>query len=115
MPTDASGVRREQAAQGIEQRCFATAGWADNTDDLSLPERQAEIANNRYDGPADLIAFCNVLYDQRRDRTTSDCGLRILSVSTGARSHHFRLATAFSANELSMIWSNGMLPLALPR
>src|ERR1700730_7283911 len=45
MPADTPGIRRQQSAQGVEQRCLAAAGGPDNADDLSLPERQAEVAN----------------------------------------------------------------------
>ncbi len=103
MPADTPGIRRQQSAQGVEQRGLAAAGGPDNADDLSLPERQAEVANDRYDAAADLITLRNMLHHERRDWSTiRDC-LGIPSVLTDAGSHHFRLATALSANVLSMI------------
>src|SRR5713226_5660846 len=112
MPADAPGIRRQQSTQGIEQRRLAAAGWPDNADDLALPERQAEIADNRHDAPADLVTFCNALHHQRRGWSACDDGRCMPSVSTDTDRGHLRLATAFSAKVLSMIWSNGMLPLA---
>jgi hypothetical protein len=44
-----------------------------------------------------------MLHDERRDWSTARDSLGIASVLTDAGSHHFRLATALSANVLSMI------------
>src|SRR5258706_9305118 len=115
MHVDLSGIRRQQSAQSVEQRRLATAGRSDDADDLTLPERQVEVADHGHDFPADLIALCNVLHDQRRNRSAPHDCPGIASVLTDAGTRHLRLATALSANVLSMIWSNGMLPLALPR
>src|SRR6266481_3829998 len=113
MPADMPGVGRQQSAERVEQRRLSASGRTDDADDLAFPQSQAEVADDRHDLPVEVIALGDMLDHQRRLGDLCRRGFRLRRYS--AAYGHFRLATALSANELSMIWSNGMLPLALPR
>ena len=102
MPTDAPGIGRQQATERVEQCGLATAGGTDNADDLPLAQRQAQIGNHRDDLPVEVVAFGDMLDHEREGGAVHGPSLSGLRVC-GSVGDHFRLAIAFSANELSMI------------
>src|SRR5882757_4986993 len=49
VPANTPGIRREQSAQGIQQRGFSATRRTDDADDLAFVEGEAEITDDGHD------------------------------------------------------------------
>src|ERR1700678_3836403 len=116
VPANLARIRRNETADQVQERGLSASRRSDNADDLALAEHEAQIADHPRYFVGGEKAFGDVL-DRKggnslRLRTGGRhrvCGPR------GRRLHQPAILTALSAKELSITWSNEIVPLMLPR
>src|SRR5580704_14018599 len=117
MPANLARVWRNEPTDHVQERGLSASGRSHNADDLALAEHKAEIAHHGRRLVGCEKAFGDVLdCEGRRRPLRLRTGVRDrVCAASDRRLHQPASLTALSAKELSITWSNEMVPLMLPR